>query len=81
MQYGFWDQESVAMCGHKSLGRARSWLYKDTSVSPPCTAPTSTTVRGYRGLLLLGMALPGASQSPLKFRRQAQSTCWGPLGD
>lgn len=32
-----------------------------------------------QGQLLLGLALPGASQGPLESWRQILSTCWGPL--
>lgn len=73
VQHEFWEQWSVAMCGRKSPGTASSWLYRDTSVSP-------SIARGDTDLLPLGLALPGASQGPLKSWRQAQSTCWGCLG-
>lgn len=63
----------MAMCGHKSPGMASSWLYMDTRVSP-------SIARGDRDLLSLGLALPGASQGPLKSWRQAQSTCRGRPG-
>lgn len=68
VQPGFWEQWSVAMCGHKSPGMAS----RDTSISP-------SIARGDRDLLPLGLALPGASRGPLKSLRHVQLTCWGLL--
>lgn len=65
---GFWEQESMAMCGHKSPGMASS----HTGTSPSHS-------QRLQGLVLLGLALPGASQGPLESWRQALSTCWRPL--
>lgn len=45
---------------------------RDTSISP-------SIARGDRDLLTLGLALPGASQGPLKSPRHVQLTCWGLL--